>query len=121
MNTLYYGNNLDILRRYVKDETVDLIYLDPPFNSNAAYNVLFAEHDGSNSSAQIEAFDDTWHWNQEAEATYCEIVEGQGAGRVADASPTRPCAAIELLFASGECAIIPGMSCTAPCSPEDQT
>src|SRR5664279_1147381 len=83
MGMLYYGNNLDILRRYVKDETVDLIYLDPPFNSNAAYNVLFAEHDGSNSSAQIEAFSDTWHWTQEAEATYCEIVEGQGAGRVA--------------------------------------
>ena len=85
MNTLYYGDNLDILRRYVKDETVDLIYLDPPFNSNAAYNVLFAEHDGANSGAQIRAFDDTWHWTQEAEATFLEVVQGQGAPRVADA------------------------------------
>ena len=45
-NCLYYGDNLDILRRYVKDESVDLVYLDPPFNSNATYNVLFAEQDG---------------------------------------------------------------------------
>lgn len=50
-NTLYYGDNLAILREYIKDETVDLIYLDPPFNSNANYNVLFAEHSGGKSSA----------------------------------------------------------------------
>ena len=55
-NTLYYGDNLDILRRYVGDESVDLVYLDPPFNSKATYNVLFAEHDGAESSAQIQAF-----------------------------------------------------------------
>ena len=61
-NILYYGDNLDILRRYVKDETVDLIYLDPPFNSNRAYNVLFEERNGSEAAAQIQAFDDTWHW-----------------------------------------------------------
>ncbi|MFA7236253.1 MAG: hypothetical protein WC058_05245 [Phycisphaeraceae bacterium] len=50
-NTLYYGDNLDILRRHVADESVDLIYLDPPFNSNADYNVLFAEQDGSRAAA----------------------------------------------------------------------
>jgi site-specific DNA-methyltransferase (adenine-specific) len=58
-NILYYGDNLDILRRYLKDETVDLVYLDPPFNSNAHYNVLFAEKDGSKASGQIRAFSDT--------------------------------------------------------------
>ena len=46
-NTLYYGDNLDILRRYIDDESIDLIYLDPPFNSNADYNVLFSEKDGT--------------------------------------------------------------------------
>ena len=64
-NLLYYGDNLDILRRYVKDETVDLVYLDPPFNSNANYNVLFAEKDGSKAASQIQAFSDTWTWTQE--------------------------------------------------------
>ncbi len=62
-NQLYYGDNLDVLRRYVKDETVDLVYLDPPFNSKATYNVLFAEQNGSEAAAQIKAFDDTWHWD----------------------------------------------------------
>ena len=83
MNTLYYGDNLDILRRYIKDETVDLVYLDPPFKSNQDYNVLFAEQDGSRSAAQIKAFGDTWRWDKAAAAAYQEIVE-QG-GRVSDA------------------------------------
>jgi site-specific DNA-methyltransferase (adenine-specific) len=74
INKLYYGDNLKILREYVPDETVDLIYLDPPFNSKATYNVLFAEQNGSQSSAQIAAFDDTWHWGRESEETYREIV-----------------------------------------------
>jgi len=50
---LYYGDNLDVLRRHVKDETVDLVYMDPPFNSNANYNVLFAEKDGTKAASQI--------------------------------------------------------------------
>jgi hypothetical protein len=54
-NLLYYGDNLDVLRRHVKDESVDLIYLDPPFNSNATYNALFGEQDGTRSAAQIKA------------------------------------------------------------------
>jgi DNA modification methylase len=80
--TLYYGDNLDILQRYVKDETVDLVYLDPPFNSNTNYNVLFAEKDGSKAASQIQAFSDTWTWNQESESTFAEIV--MAGGRVAD-------------------------------------
>mgnify|MGYP001363784376 FL=1 len=62
MNHLFYGDNLKVLREHIGDETVDLIYLDPPFNSNASYNVLFKSPTGDQSAAQIEAFDDTWHW-----------------------------------------------------------
>lgn len=72
-NTLYYGDNLDILKRYVKDESVDLVYLDPPFNSNATYNVLFKEKDGSEAASQIRAFDDTWTWGQDDEAVFADI------------------------------------------------
>jgi len=61
-NRLYFGDNLDILREHVADESVDLIYLDPPFNSNATCNVLFRECSGEESAAQITAFEDTWHW-----------------------------------------------------------
>lgn len=82
-NHLYYGDNLDILRRYIKDEAVDLVYLDPPFNSNASYNVLFHERDGSRAAAQIQAFEDTWEWNLESEHAYREIVER--GGRVSQA------------------------------------
>jgi len=73
-NILYYGDNLDILRRYIKDETIDLIYLDPPFKSNQDYNVLFAEQNGTRSPAQIKAFEDTWHWDRVAAETYEEVV-----------------------------------------------
>jgi site-specific DNA-methyltransferase (adenine-specific) len=78
-NLLYYGDNLDILRRYVKDESVDLIYLDPPFNSNQSYNVLFKERGGRMSDAQIHAFEDTWKWGLDAEHALKEIVETGGA------------------------------------------
>ncbi len=60
MNLLYYGDNLDVLRRYLADESFDLIYLDPPFKSDQNYNVLFAEQDGSRSAAQIKAFEPRW-------------------------------------------------------------
>lgn len=82
-NTLYYGDNLDILRRYIKDETIDLVYLDPPFKSNQDYNVLFAEQNGSRSAAQIKAFEDTWRWDTTAAEVYQKVVE-QG-GKVSDA------------------------------------
>jgi len=74
-NKLYLGDNLDILREYVPDESIDLIYLDPPFNSNATYNVLFQEKSGEKSAAQITAFEDTWQWSQESEYAYQEIVK----------------------------------------------
>lgn len=74
MNTLYYGDNLKILRESIATESVDLIYLDPPFNSSRSYNVLFKDESGEDSPAQITAFEDTWHWNQAAEATYNELV-----------------------------------------------
>ncbi|HLZ81728.1 MAG TPA: DNA methyltransferase [Ktedonobacteraceae bacterium] len=73
-NTLFYGDNLKVLREYISDESVDLIYLDPPFNSNRNYNVLFKDESGTDSEAQITAFEDTWHWNHVAEQTYDELV-----------------------------------------------
>ena len=73
-NKLYFGDNLHILRDHVADESVDLIYLDPPFNSNATYNVLFREKSGEQSAAQITAFDDTWHWGLESESAYHDVV-----------------------------------------------
>ena len=69
-NTLYYGDNFEVLRRYLDDESVDLVYLDPPFNSNATYNVLFKEQTGQGSPAQIKAFTDSWEWTQETERSY---------------------------------------------------
>ena len=82
-NSLYYGDNLDILRRYVQDESADLIYLDPPFNSNQTYNILFQEKDGSQSASQIKAFGDTWHWDEIAACSYEETIEA--GGQVAEA------------------------------------
>ena len=82
-NTLFYGDNLKILRDYLADESVDLIYLDPPFNSDRNYNVLFKDESGRESEAQITAFDDTWHWSerayedlrQTAPVTVCDLLE----------------------------------------------
>ncbi|HEY4359520.1 MAG TPA: DNA methyltransferase [Bryobacteraceae bacterium] len=81
-NKLFFGDNLRILREHVPDESVDLVYLDPPFNSNANYNVLFKEKSGQSSHAQITAFEDTWEWGDEAEETYYETI--QQSGRLAD-------------------------------------
>ena len=77
-NHLYYGDNLDILGRYIGDESVDLVYLDPPFNSDANYNVLFAEQNGNRAAAQIKAFGDTWRWDQSSAASFQSVVEGGG-------------------------------------------
>lgn len=84
LNKLYYGDNLDVLREHVADASVDLIYLDPPFNSNRSYNVLFQEKSGQESPAQIEAFGDTWTWSYETDALYQELVNSASV-RVADA------------------------------------
>jgi DNA modification methylase len=72
-NTLYFGDNLDILRAYISDESVDLVYLDPPFNSNRSYNVLFRDERGE-APASIKAFEDTWNWAGAA-PTYFETIE----------------------------------------------
>jgi site-specific DNA-methyltransferase (adenine-specific) len=74
-NALYYGDNLDVLRENIADESIDLVYLDPPFNSNASYNVLFKASSGEGSQAQIEAFEDTWHWNIHAEQAFDETIK----------------------------------------------
>jgi len=73
-NVLYYGDNLDILRRYLPDASVDLIYLDPPFNSNRDYNVIFKDESGNPTDAQLLAFEDTGHWGPSA-TTKCGIGE----------------------------------------------
>src|SRR5438270_11256146 len=73
-NTLFYGDNLFILREHVPSESVDLVYLDPPFNSSRNYNVLFKDEKGIDSESQITAFEDTWHWNIAAEHTYTELL-----------------------------------------------
>jgi site-specific DNA-methyltransferase (adenine-specific) len=82
-NVLYYGDNLDILRRYIPDESVDLVYLDPPFNSNRDYNVIFKDESGRKSDAQLLAFEDTWHWGPDAEAQYAYLTNtARNQGRV---------------------------------------
>jgi DNA modification methylase len=73
-NALYYGDNLAVLRESIANESVDLIYLDPPFNSQANYNVLFKGPSGKGADAQIEAFEDTWHWGEEAERAFSEVL-----------------------------------------------
>lgn len=77
-NILYYGDNLDVLRLHILDESIDLVYLDPPFKSSQEYNILFAEKNGSQSHSQIKAFSDTWRWDQTAAQTYFETVERGG-------------------------------------------
>ena len=86
-NVLYYGDNLDILREHIPDESIALIYLDPPFNSNANYNVLFKEPSGKSSHAQMSAFEDRWHWGIESEKALQEIA----------ASPIAPAATKEFM------------------------
>lgn len=81
MNKLWFGDNLSILREEIKSGSVDLVYLDPPFNSNANYNVLFRSPDEDAASAQVEAFRDTWTWGPEAEWAFEEIM--RTAGRAA--------------------------------------
>jgi DNA modification methylase len=84
-NVLYYGDNLDILRRYLPDASVDLVYLDPPFNSNRDYNVIFRDESGNATDAQLLAFEDTWHWGPSAEATYAYLTNtARHEGRVPD-------------------------------------
>ena len=82
-NRFYFGDNLDILREYIADDSIDLIYLDPPFNSNVSYNAFFREQGGEQSAAQITAFEDTWRWGLEAESAYRAVV-ADGPQRLSD-------------------------------------
>jgi len=82
-NKLYFGDNLEILHNHIPEECVDLIYLDPPFNSNATYNILFEEKTGEKSAAQITAFEDTWHWGRESQKAYQEIIN-RGPSKLAE-------------------------------------
>jgi site-specific DNA-methyltransferase (adenine-specific) len=80
---LFYGDNLSVLREHIASDSIDLVYLDPPFNSAANYNVLFKAPDGAGSQAQIEAFEDTWHWGNEAESAFTEVLHsGSNAGEL---------------------------------------
>ena len=83
MNQLFFGDNLDVLRESIKDESVDLVYLDPPFNSKRDYNLLFKSKEGGESHAQITAFEDSWHWGDQAEREFSEILHG-GNTQMAD-------------------------------------
>lgn len=84
-STLYYGDNLEILRERIASDFIDLIYLDPPFNSNRSYNVLFGAKREVEARAQIQAFDDTWTWTQETERLYFDLITGGAPPKVADA------------------------------------
>ncbi len=72
-NLLFYGDNLEILRNYIPDKSIDLVYLDPPFNSKRAYNIIFKDKEGRYPPSQIRAFDDTWHWSEETERALDEL------------------------------------------------
>jgi adenine specific DNA methylase Mod len=75
VNQLFYGDNLHVLREHLADESVDLIYLDPPFNSKRDYNLLFRSPKGQNSEAQIEAFKDSWSWGDQAERELLDLLK----------------------------------------------
>jgi len=85
VNRLFYGDNLDVLRKSVATESVDLVYLDPPFNSNRNYNVIFAQNASSSDTAQIQAFGDTWRWTRETEDQYIYMLNGGVPNAVSDA------------------------------------
>lgn len=76
MNKLFYGDNLDVLRKYVRDETVDLCYIDPPFNSKRNYNQIY-NNIGGEDRAQAQAFVDTWTWDRHAESCYEQILQNE--------------------------------------------
>ncbi|PKK83353.1 MAG: site-specific DNA-methyltransferase [candidate division Zixibacteria bacterium HGW-Zixibacteria-1] len=84
MNKLYFGDNLEIMQKYIKDESVDLIYLDPPFNSDRAYNVIFKDKTGKKSASQIQAFEDTWYWKEETQDAFDEIMNGSYSAELKD-------------------------------------
>lgn len=75
---LFFGDNLEVMRRHIADESVDLVYLDPPFKSNRSYNLLFEHRDGRKAAGQVKAFDDTWSWSMESARAYDDVVSQGG-------------------------------------------
>ena len=73
MNKLGCGDNLEVLREHIPDESVDLVYLDPPFNSKRASNIIFKDKEGKFPPSQIQAFDDTWSWSDDSEEAMWEM------------------------------------------------
>ena len=67
---LYYGDNIDVLREFVADKSVDLCYIDPPFNSKRDYSEIYSGIGDTEDTAQVQAFIDTWIWGEEANAEY---------------------------------------------------
>jgi site-specific DNA-methyltransferase (adenine-specific) len=105
MNRLYYGDNLDVLRLHIDPETVDLVYLDPPFQRGKDYNLLFRASDGQHAEEQVRAFKDTWHWGNESEESYREALD-MGGG---------PASALESLRGFlGECDLLAYLTMMAP-------
>lgn len=104
-NKLYYGDNLDVLRRHVPDESVDLIYLDPPFHSGKNYNIFFRNPAGIASEEQVRAFKDTWWWGTEAALGFDEVVDA--GGNVAQAM-------VALRSFLGECDLLAYLTMMAP-------
>lgn len=85
-NQLYYGDNLDVLRKYIASESIDLVYLDPPFNSNQDYSVIFKDPKGAGSEAQITAFKDTWHWGPKSEHALLRDIPEHCSAKVIEAT-----------------------------------
>ncbi|MBS1941286.1 MAG: restriction endonuclease [Bacteroidetes bacterium] len=83
MNQLFFGDNLEVLKRDIKDASVDLVYLDPPFNSKREYSQFFKGADGKQSHAQVSAFEDTWHWGPQAQGELDDLTK-EGPANVAD-------------------------------------
>jgi hypothetical protein len=79
MNRLYFGNNLPVLSQHVDDNSVDLVYLDPPFNSKAKYNILYETPANQRETAQRSVFNDSWHWEDDAQACFDFVLAHGGA------------------------------------------
>jgi site-specific DNA-methyltransferase (adenine-specific) len=104
-NKLFYGDNLDVLRRHVGDQSVDLVYLDPPFQSGRNYNIFFRNEAGIGAEEQVRAFKDTWTWGPEAEENFDDVV--QEGGNLAQAM-------VALRSLLGECDLLAYLAMMAP-------
>lgn len=114
MNTLYFGDNLGILRDKIETKSIDLIYLDPPFQSGKDYNIIFrpGRSEAKGATAQVETFEDTWKWGDEPELEF----EGLIKGTITQEKPNQKL--IELIKAMrnylGECSMMAYLCMMAP-------